>query len=104
MIEQIKLKIQSKTRRPDEYQKQFLSKSKFVPSKENLEGKAPKIVVFALDQNENEIAKQTGLGDSLANNVENILSKNRLGEIVDRKAAEKLQKELGCEALQIMFD
>lgn len=65
-----------------------------MPSKENLEGKAPKVAVFALDQNENEIATQTGLGESLANNVENVLSKNHLGEIVDRKAASKLQKEI----------
>lgn len=65
-----------------------------MPNKENIDGKAPKVVVFALDQNNNEIATQAGLGDSLANNVENILSKNRLGEIVDRKAASKLQKEI----------
>lgn len=78
----------------DSYQKQFLSKTKFMPSQESLAGKAPKVVVFALEQNENEVAKQAGLGDSLANNIENILSKNRLGEIVDRKAAAKLQKEI----------
>ncbi|MDX2082665.1 MAG: hypothetical protein SFV53_01580 [Rickettsiales bacterium] len=78
----------------DDYQKQFLTKTKFMPTAENIAGKAPKIVVFALDQNDNEIAKQTSLGDSLANNIENVLSKNRLGEIVDRKAANKLQKEI----------
>lgn len=77
-----------------EYQKQFLPKTSHMPSPENIAGKAPKIVVFALDENNNEIATQTGLGTSLANNVENILSKNRLGEIVDRKAASKLQKEI----------
>ena len=84
----------------DEYQKQFLSKSKFMPSKENLDGKTQKIVVFALEQNNNEIATQSGLGDSLANNVENLLSKNRLGEIVDRKAAEKLQKEIALAEMK----
>ena len=78
----------------DEYQKQFLSKTKFMPSPENIAGKAPKVVVFALDQNNNEIANQTNLGEALANNVENVLSKNRLAEIVDRKAASKLQKEI----------
>ncbi len=84
----------------DEYQKQFLSKSKFMPNKENLDGKTQKIVVFALEQNNNEIATQSGLGDSLANNVENLLSKNRLGEIVDRKAAEKLQKEIALAEMK----
>lgn len=78
----------------DEYQKQFLSKTKFMPSKDNVEGKAPKVVVFALDSNDNQTASQAGLGDSMANDVENVLSRNRLGEIVDRKAAVKLQKEI----------
>lgn len=78
----------------ENYQKQFLSKTNFMPSKENLEGKAPKIAVFALDENDNQVATQSGIGNSVANNVENILSKNRLGEIVDRKAAGKLQKEI----------
>lgn len=78
----------------DEYQKQFLSKTKFMPRPENFAGKAPKVVVFALDTNNIDIANQTTLGDSIANNVENVLSKNRLSEIVDRKAAAKLQKEI----------
>lgn len=78
----------------DSYQKQFLSKTKFMPSQDNIAGKAPKVVVFALDQGTNDVAIQSGLGESLANNVENVLSKNRLGEIVDRKAANKLQKEI----------
>ena len=37
----------------DKYEKQFLSKTEFMPSKESLENKPPKIVVFALDENEN---------------------------------------------------
>ncbi len=78
----------------DNYQKQFLPKSSFLPNKEALENKAPKIVVFPLDENENQIAIQTTLGNTIANNIENIIGKNRLGEIVDRKAAQKLQKEI----------
>lgn len=70
-----------------------------MPSPENIAGKTPKIVVFALDENNNEIATQSGIGNSLANNVENILSKNRLGEIVDRKAANKLQKEISLSEM-----
>lgn len=84
----------------DAYEKQFLSKTNFMPSKENLEGKTPRVVVFPLDQNNNEIATQAGLGDSLANDVENVLSKNRLGEIVDRKAAVKLQKEIALAEMK----
>jgi curli biogenesis system outer membrane secretion channel CsgG len=78
----------------DGYQKQFLSKSKFMPSKETLEGKSSKIVVFPLEHNQNQLAVETNLGESLANNIENVIGKNRLGEIVDRKAALKLQEEI----------
>ena len=35
----------------DDYQKQFLSKTAFMPTKETLDGKPVKIVVFALDEN-----------------------------------------------------
>jgi hypothetical protein len=78
----------------DRYQKQFLSRSSFVPSKENLEGKLPKIVVFSLEDNGNEAAKQAVLSDSIANNIENILSQNHLAQLVDRKAVAKLEKEI----------
>ena len=71
-----------------------------MPSKENVEGETPKIVVFALEENNNEVAKQAGLGDSLANNIENILSKNHLGKIVDRKAAQKLQQEIALAEMK----
>lgn len=83
----------------DNYQKQFLTKSSFLPDKEKLAGKPAKIVVFALDEHDNLIAKQTGLGESMANNIENILSKNKLAELVDRKAAIKLEKEIALSEM-----
>jgi len=78
----------------ENYQKQFLTKSKFLPSEENLAGKPSKIVVFAFDENSNQTATQAVLGVSIANNIETILTKNRLAELVDRNAAAKLQKEI----------
>jgi hypothetical protein len=78
----------------EKYEKQFLPKSAFLPDQKALEGKPAKIVVFALDENDNPIAKQAGLGNSIANNIENVLSQNRLATLVDRNAATKLQKEI----------
>lgn len=78
----------------DQYQKQFLSKTEFMPSKENLENKPAKIVVFALDENDNSVATQAQLGNTIANNIENVLAQNRLAELVDRKASTKLKKEI----------
>ncbi len=83
----------------DNYQKQFASKTKFLPSDENLAGKPAKIVVFNFDENDNQVAVQAGLGSSLANEIENILTKYRLAQLVDRKAAAKLQKEIELSEL-----
>ncbi|MFM7620274.1 MAG: hypothetical protein ACKO47_01525 [Alphaproteobacteria bacterium] len=78
----------------NKYQKQFLSETEFMPSEENLEGKAPKVVVFEFDEANIDTAKQADLGNSISKSVENVLSTNRLAEIVDRKSATKLQKEV----------
>ena len=76
------------------YQKQFLTETQFMPSEENLEGKAPKVVVFEFDEANIETAKQADLGNTIAKSVEGVLASNRLAEIVDRKSASKLQKEV----------
>ena len=34
----------------NKYQKQFISQTEFMPTTENLEGKAPKVVVFEFDE------------------------------------------------------
>ncbi len=78
----------------EQYQKQFLTKTEFMPSKDALENKPAKVVVFALDENDNQVSIQSQLGSAIANNIENILSQNRLAELVDRKATAKLQKEI----------
>lgn len=78
----------------DKYEKQFMSKTSYMPSAENLEGKSPKVVVFAFEENDNEIAKNAALGKTIANNVESVLTQDRLIELVDRNSAEKLKKEI----------
>jgi len=83
----------------DNYQKQFLTKSKFMPDKETLERKSPKVVVFALDENNNDVAKQAGLGNTMANNIENAITQNRLAELIDRGAATKLEKEISLNEM-----
>lgn len=81
------------------YEKQFISKSQFLPTKEQLSGKLSKIAVFELDENDNQVATNASLKASIANNVENILSKQRLALIVDRKATKKLQDEVKLSEL-----
>ena len=78
----------------EKYQKQFISKSNFMPDEKALENKIPKVAVFDFTDGEIEIAKQANLAKSVAVNVETILSKFKLAEIVDRSAAQKLQQEV----------
>lgn len=78
----------------DDYQKQFLPQSAFMPTKEQLKGQAPKVVVFALEENQNDVATQAGLGKSIADILETTLGRNRLAELVDRGASQKLKQEI----------
>ncbi len=71
-----------------------LPRTSFMPSVEAVEGKLPKVVVFELDEGKNKAAKDADLGRAIVVNVENILTQNRLAELVDRKIAEKLEKEI----------
>ncbi len=76
------------------YLPQVLPKTDFMPSPDLAEGKSPKIVVFELEDEQNEVAKQAELGKTLTVAVENVLTENRLAELVDRKIATKLEKEI----------
>lgn len=77
------------------YQKQPISKTAFMPDPAVIEGTKPmKVAVFNLDEDDIEVAKQASLGAALSADIENVLTKNHLAKIVDRKATEKLQKEI----------
>jgi curli biogenesis system outer membrane secretion channel CsgG len=76
------------------YLPQEFPKTSFMPNPETVQGKAPKVVVFELDNGENEVAKQADLGESITVALENVLTQNRLAQLVDRKAAKKLEKEI----------
>ncbi len=76
------------------YLPQQFPKTNFMPSIDLVDGKPPKVVVFELDEGKNEIANQADLGKSITVSVENVLTENRLAELVDRKIATKLEQEI----------
>jgi curli biogenesis system outer membrane secretion channel CsgG len=65
-----------------------------MPDEKTLENKLLKVAIFDFDESEIEVAKQSNIGKSVATSMESILSKYKLAELVDRKATEKLQKEV----------
>lgn len=82
------------------YQKQFMSKSQFMPSEEMLDKKkAKKVVVFELDEGNNHIASQADLGRAIAKNTEGVLAQNKMIELVDRSAAQKLKNEIALSEM-----
>ena len=78
----------------ESYLPQPFPKTNFMPDSDMVAGKPSKVVVFELDEGKNTIAKRAGLGEVLTINLENSLTKHRLAELVDRKIATKLKKEI----------
>lgn len=75
------------------YKKQPILKSKLVTKKEIGKTK-PSVVVLDFNNRDNEIAKSTKLGNSLAITTENILSESKLVKLADRNAYKKLANEI----------
>lgn len=78
----------------DEYSPAALERSKFAPNEEQLKHTKSKIVVFALNENGNQVAAQAGLGVALAGSIELSLTEAQTVEIVDRQIASQLQEEI----------
>jgi hypothetical protein len=76
------------------YNKEYFAKSSFIPTREELKGAVPKVVVFNFNESDINIAKQSNLGKTLSLNVQNVLTKDRLARLVDRSVARKLEKEI----------
>jgi hypothetical protein len=78
----------------DKYQKAPLLETKFMPSKEAVMGKPAVIAVFPLETNDMPVAEKINLGSSMAVDIENILTKDKIVELADRKAFQKLRQEV----------
>ncbi len=78
----------------ESYNKIYLSKSPFAPSKLELKKNKSKIIIFEFDDKKSDIAKNISLGNIAAKKVESIIAKNKLGDIIDRSNHKKLQKEI----------
>lgn len=78
----------------DEYSPVALERSKFAPNSEQLNHTKVKVVVFPLNENNNQVARQADLGLSLAGSIERCLTEAQTAEIVDRQIASQLQEEI----------
>lgn len=78
----------------DEFQPTTLEKAKYAPTAEVLQRGKAKVVVFAFDNNGNQVAEGAELGLSMAGKIEAVLTENNTVEIVDRNIATKLQEEI----------
>jgi hypothetical protein len=78
----------------DAFQPHPLEKASLMPSEDALNGGKLKVVVFALDETGNRVAREAHLGLSMAGNIEALISEKGGTEIIDRNAAAKLQQEI----------
>lgn len=83
-----------KIKKFDMYQKAPLLKADIFPSSEEVEGRPLRVAIFPLENNDIAVAKQSKLGASIAVQLENVLMKDKLIELLDRKAYKKLKKEV----------
>ncbi|WP_354624102.1 hypothetical protein [Psychromonas sp. MME2] len=78
---------------PETYTEVSLQKADLMPTKESLSGKKQKIVIFAPDTSDLELAKISHADVTMVNTLEKYLADVGV-EIVDRKIANKLKSEL----------
>jgi len=77
---------------PDEYTKQSIEKASIFPSKEQLSGNPPRVVVFPAET-PIDLAKTANLPSSVSKSVEEAVSDTK-AQLIDRSKASKLGKEL----------
>lgn len=84
----------------DSYKKAPMLQAKSMPSEEAVEGQPVRVAIFELETNDIKLAQNTKLGSSLAVDIESILTKDKLVDLVDRKASVKLQKEVALAEMK----
>lgn len=84
---------------PMAFNKQSLVKASIMPTKAQLSGAKTRVIVFGVDDNDVTLAKKAKIGVAISNKIENILSDTGV-EIVDRKLAAKLKKEINLAEIK----
>ncbi|VAW59119.1 hypothetical protein MNBD_GAMMA08-595 [hydrothermal vent metagenome] len=82
-----------------DFQREPLVKASVMPTKAQLSGAKIRVIVFDADDSNVGLAKSSKIGSAISNKVENLLSETGV-EIVDRKLAAKLQKEIQLAELK----
>ena len=84
---------------PMAFDKRPLVKASIMPTKAQLSGAKTRVIVFGIDDKDVSLAKRAKLGTAISNKIETILSDTGV-EIVDRKLAIKLQKEINLAEIK----
>lgn len=84
----------------DKYQSVQISKTKYMPKKEEAENNKMLIAVVDFDDSNLNMAKYLNMGKIAADEIEKILIKNRNISILDRKSVKNLEKEIRLANLE----
>ncbi len=85
------------------FERQPLVKSSIMPTKAQLSGARTRVIVLGIDDSGASVAKNAQLGAAVGNKIENLLADTGV-EVVDRKLANKLQKEIQLAELKGRHD
>ena len=77
-----------------EYSQVKLESAAILPSKSELGGQKPKVVVLDIRDSGSAAARQAQAGNSVTTKLDGIISSSKIVEMVDRSAASKLQEEI----------
>ena len=84
---------------PMAFDKRPLVKASIMPTKTQLNGAKTRVIVFGIEDGDVNLAKRAKIGAAISNKIETILSDTGV-EIVDRKLAIKLQKEINLAEIK----
>lgn len=87
----------------DAYQKAPLVRASIMPSKTQLSRDRARVVVLAIEDSDNELAKKSKLGTTLRKKVESLLAESGV-DVIDRKLAATLKKEIMLAEMKGIHD
>lgn len=90
----------TKIRKFSKYEPAAISKATYVPNEEALHNTNPKVVIFPFETGNMHLAQQTNINATITSSIENILTKDSLADLVDRKAAVNLQEEIALAEMK----
>lgn len=85
------------------YNQSFLSKSEFIPTKDQINKDKSNIIIYKINDKKSKLAIRAGLGYIATKNIETIIASNKIANIINRDNYQKLKDEITLSQLNNNF-